>query len=79
MESTLADDFLKDLAGLSSSEEDEPTKKVKLTELETLEHSLLLQSPDLAQTLQALIKSDPPTAESFLDTCSDLLQKIDLE
>lgn len=76
MESTIAEDFLNDLAELS--DEDLPQKKQKIA-IEPLESSKLLSSPSLSQILSNLKESDISKSNSFVEQCNNMIVEIDLE
>ena len=77
MESTIAEDFLNDLAELS--EEDMPTKKQKLDFTEALETSKILGSVELECILNLISQATTFEDSKFLEDCSNMIVEIDSE
>lgn len=77
MESTIAEDFLNDIAELD--DEEIISKKQKIEEIEALEKSEILCSADLNNLLSSI--SDPSLNQSnkFVETCSKFSIEIERE
>lgn len=78
MESTIAEDFLNDLAELSS-DEDALSKKPKLFEPDSLERSEILKDPHLDHLINTIDQGKSDMTSEFLQDCNSVLQKIDAE
>ena len=76
MESTIAEEFLRDLADLS---EEEDLKKRKITETESLEKSIILPSSSLANLLKTLSENQDPLNNNTLQECNTTLTEINIE
>ena len=76
MESTIAEDFLNDLADLS--DEDTLQKKQKIS-IEPLESSKLLVSPSFFHILSSLNESGISQSSSFVEQCNNMIVEIDIE
>ena len=77
MESTIADDFLHDLADLS--DEDIPSKKQKNAEIEPLEKSKILDSVELLCILSSIHSKNLEQTNDFLEKCNNIVVDISTE